>query len=205
MDFSDLILAVTGGVPAMNNLPVRSAYSIATQLKSIRSLWINDMKIQRRCTRTGFVGMFDRMMGKKMVGKDRDGNTYWEIWNPHGKFNPRREIRYAKPLEDVEFHEVIPEWRLWLRHIKKFPPTDEEIERGERERAETLRKAREIEAEDARLESLWELRNPDYQPSSSRKSGLDRLLEHHRSRHQPNAASGPGKGVRYVEEYDPFS
>uniref|UniRef100_A0A7S4P8N7 Uncharacterized protein n=1 Tax=Guillardia theta TaxID=55529 RepID=A0A7S4P8N7_GUITH len=61
--------SVSGGVPAMNNLPVRSAYSIATQLKSIRSLWINDMKIQRRCTRTGFVGMFDRMMGKKMVGK----------------------------------------------------------------------------------------------------------------------------------------
>ena len=69
MDFSDLILAVAAAGLAMNSLPVRSGYSIATQLKSIRSLWINDMTIQRRYTRTGFVGMFDRMMGKKMVGK----------------------------------------------------------------------------------------------------------------------------------------
>eukprot|EP00960_Hanusia_phi_P075291 768399-Hanusia_phi.AAC.4 len=65
--------------------------------------------------------------------RDKDGNTYWEVWNPHGKFNPRREIQYAKPLvlfvadtlatwvemkvqEDVRFHEVTPEWRLWLRY-----------------------------------------------------------------------------------------
>ena len=42
----------------------------------------------------GVWGFFDAVQGKKMIGKDQHGNTYWEVANPGGNPNPKREIDY---------------------------------------------------------------------------------------------------------------
>ena len=56
--------------------------------------------------------------------------------------------------EEIEWHHVPPEWRLWLRYARTDAPTEAEIQRGEAERAHTLERAKEIEMEDQRQRSL---------------------------------------------------
>lgn len=42
-----------------------------------------------------FVRMIDRSDGRKCVGKDRAGNTFWVIPDPGNDPDPRRHIEYA--------------------------------------------------------------------------------------------------------------
>jgi len=42
----------------------------------------------------GVWGLLDAVQGKKMIGKDKHGNTYWEVSNPGQNPNPKREIDY---------------------------------------------------------------------------------------------------------------
>ena len=56
--------------------------------------------------------------------------------------------------EEIEWHNVPPEWRLWVRYARNVPPTEEEIPKGEAQRAYTLARAQEIEEEDQRQRSL---------------------------------------------------
>jgi hypothetical protein len=56
--------------------------------------------------------------------------------------------------EEIEWHDVPPEWRLWLRYARKEAPTEEEIKKGDAQRAYTLARAKEIEEEDQRQRSL---------------------------------------------------
>ena len=44
----------------------------------------------------GVWGLMDAVQGKTMIGKDRHGNTYWEVKNPGGNPNPKREIDYIE-------------------------------------------------------------------------------------------------------------
>ena len=55
--------------------------------------------------------------------------------------------------EEIEWHEVPPEWRLWMRYARALPPTDEALRFGEAQRAYTLKRAGEIEKEDQRQRS----------------------------------------------------
>jgi NADH:ubiquinone oxidoreductase subunit len=62
--------------------------------------------------------------------------------------------RFGNAQEEIEWHDVPPEWRLWLRYARKEPPTEPEIQKGEAQRAYTLARAKEIEEEDQRQRSL---------------------------------------------------
>ena len=42
----------------------------------------------------GVWGLLAAVQGKKMIGKDKHGNTYWEVSNPGQNPNPKREIDY---------------------------------------------------------------------------------------------------------------
>lgn len=42
----------------------------------------------------GVWGFMDAVKGKTMIGKDRHGNTYWQVKNPGGNPDPKREIDY---------------------------------------------------------------------------------------------------------------
>ena len=44
----------------------------------------------------GIWGFLDAVQGRKMVGKDQKGNTYWEVKNPGGNPDPKREIDYIE-------------------------------------------------------------------------------------------------------------
>jgi len=44
----------------------------------------------------GIWGILDAVQGKKMIGKDRSGNTYWEVANPGRKPDPIREVDYVE-------------------------------------------------------------------------------------------------------------
>ena len=67
--------------------------------------------------------------------------------------NPHRDP-HGCLQEEIEWHNIPPEWRLWVRYARNVPPTEEEIRKGEAQRAYTLARAKEIEEEDQRQRSL---------------------------------------------------
>eukprot|EP00960_Hanusia_phi_P047329 758341-Hanusia_phi.AAC.3 len=40
-------------------------------------------------------GLSNRMQGKKLIGEDQHGNKFWEISNPGGIPNPKREVEFV--------------------------------------------------------------------------------------------------------------
>ena len=111
-----------------------------------------------------------------------------------------------------------PEWRLWLRYARKEIPTEEEIRKGEAQRAYTLSRAKEIEEEDQRQRSLeiatgGHRRAPNDQSHDARIAYLaDRV--HGRSTggptpappQQPRAGEATGQGDTFKPgSWDPNS
>jgi NADH:ubiquinone oxidoreductase subunit len=41
-------------------------------------------------------GIWNWFDGRKLVGKDTLGNSYWEVENKGGTPNPKREVKYAE-------------------------------------------------------------------------------------------------------------
>ena len=41
-------------------------------------------------------GMLDAVRGRKQIGTDQNGNTFWEISNPKGQPDPIREVHYVE-------------------------------------------------------------------------------------------------------------
>lgn len=110
---------------------------------------------QRYLSRNGFLGMWDSLRGQKFIAKDKYGNTYWEFNDPGGVPPVKREVHYAETrLEEIEFADVPAEWRLWCRYARDTPPTEEEVEQGEIERAGILERAKVIEEEEDRQRSF---------------------------------------------------
>ena len=54
--------------------------------------------------RSGIWGLLDAVQGRKLAGRDKHGNTYWEVANPGGKpdpytkvpTDPKRQIDYSQ-------------------------------------------------------------------------------------------------------------
>lgn len=87
---------------------------------------------------------------KKLVGKDAAGNQFWEISNPGGHPDPRREVEFPSPdPEDFDMETVPTEWRMWLYHNRDDPPTEEEILASQRERDAIYARAMELAQADA--------------------------------------------------------
>ena len=97
-------------------------------------------------------GKVDAFMNeeKTLIGEDAAGNQFWEIPNPGGHPDPRREVSFPSPdLEDFDMNTVATEWRMWLYHHRDLPPTNEEILRSQRERQAIYQRAMEIDNLDA--------------------------------------------------------
>eukprot|EP00808_Paulinella_micropora_P012979 g39977.t1 len=107
--------------------------------------------IESACTRR--FGVFDSIKtwwneddGKKMIGEDRNGNKYYTM--PGSDGIERRTVVYPGDLDPTS---VPVFWDLWLRHLRKLPPTKQEIDQHEREHAAYLLRVKKVEEDDARL------------------------------------------------------
>jgi hypothetical protein len=63
-------------------------------------------------------GIWNWLSGRKMVGKDLFGNVYWEIPNPGGTPNPRREVNYAE--KNLVSDNSVPR----IEQVLAFDPTE---------------------------------------------------------------------------------
>ncbi|KAI0356095.1 hypothetical protein OH77DRAFT_1495841 [Trametes cingulata] len=71
------------------------------------------------------------------VGRDLEGNQYFEYPNVHGDSRPRRIVKYAEGRDMWEYvggQKRLPvQWTAWLAHTRPHPPTLEELQ-GDLER-----------------------------------------------------------------------
>uniref|UniRef100_T1J3E4 NADH dehydrogenase [ubiquinone] 1 alpha subcomplex subunit 12 n=1 Tax=Strigamia maritima TaxID=126957 RepID=T1J3E4_STRMM len=81
-----------------------------------------------------------------VVGKDQFGTKYWEIPSVDNK----RASRWFEAVEKDKFDQEIPvEWEAWLRGRRKVPPTEDEIRKNNAIQQNAIRKAKELEEQDA--------------------------------------------------------
>ncbi|KAJ3300150.1 hypothetical protein HDU76_006147 [Blyttiomyces sp. JEL0837] len=85
----------------------------------------------------------------KFMGRDLQGNKYYE--GPPiraGTALPRRTIEYKnKRLEysDYDSSTIPVQWMSWLRHTRDNPPSIEELQAAESQKARTLELARQLD------------------------------------------------------------
>ncbi|EKX33832.1 hypothetical protein GUITHDRAFT_166370 [Guillardia theta CCMP2712] len=110
----------------------------------------------------------NRIQGKKFIGADEHGNKFWEIANPGGVPDPKREIEFvSKDMVDFSMNEIPSEWRMWLKHHRKDPPTEEEILSSQYEQQTTRANAKIVEERDKAMGS-----------ASSKQTGLREVEEY---------------------------
>jgi len=74
-----------------------------------------------------FIASFIPRARRNLIGEDYYGTKYYEE-QPRSS-NPNRSLRYFEPINKENFEQELPaEWEAWLRHRRREPPTQEEIE-----------------------------------------------------------------------------
>eukprot|EP00802_Teleaulax_amphioxeia_P026609 Tamp_27727.p1 GENE.Tamp_27727~~Tamp_27727.p1 ORF type:complete len:232 (+),score=36.75 Tamp_27727:59-697(+) len=149
-------------------------------------------------------GKVDAFMNgeRTLIGEDAAGNQFWEIPNPGGHPDPRREVSFPSPdLEDFDMNTVATEWRMWLYHARDLPPTDEEILRSQRERQAIYERALEIDKQDA-LQRQVELESKRLEAASGHGAQRDDAAVDGASTHADGEASGSGDSFK-VGVFDP--
>ena len=114
--------------------------------------------------------------------------------------------------EEIKWHEIPPEWRMWLTYLKKVPPTPEQVAASAARRAETLRLAAKIEEEERRERSLRMSRGDDEFPGHAHRDDsapqdIFRIAASVRrgGGPSPGGGGGGGGGTRVYEEWKPNS
>lgn len=82
---------------------------------------------------------------RKLVGKDRNGNKYYQYYAPDGK-EDKREVEM---MTGEKFKEYDPHWDEWLRYRQKKPFTEEELQKFYAEDDKRLENAFAYEKKDA--------------------------------------------------------
>ncbi|KAI8353819.1 hypothetical protein B0O80DRAFT_451587 [Mortierella sp. GBAus27b] len=83
--------------------------------------------------------------GRRLAGKDRDGNLYFEKPDPNGGRYPRRTVELADPqLSEANYDDanIAVQWQAWLRNTRRDPPTTDEIQRDEARKQLTMTRAK---------------------------------------------------------------
>ncbi|KAF9355314.1 hypothetical protein BGX26_006710 [Mortierella sp. AD094] len=83
--------------------------------------------------------------GRRLAGKDFDGNLYFEKPDPNGGRYPRRTVELADPqLSEANYDDanISVQWQAWLRNTRKDPPTPAEIQRDEARKQLTISRAK---------------------------------------------------------------
>ncbi|KAG0292460.1 hypothetical protein BGZ98_002564 [Dissophora globulifera] len=83
--------------------------------------------------------------GRRLAGKDLDGNLYFEKPDPNGGRYPRRTVELADPqLSEANYDDanITVQWQAWLRNTRAHPPTEAEIQRDEARKQLTVARAK---------------------------------------------------------------
>ncbi|KAF9175444.1 hypothetical protein BGX21_005918 [Mortierella sp. AD011] len=86
--------------------------------------------------------------GRRLAGKDFDGNLYFEKPDPNGGRYPRRTVELADPqLSEANYDDanISVQWQSWLRNTRKDPPTLAEIQRDEARKQLTISRAKALD------------------------------------------------------------
>ncbi|KAK7205411.1 hypothetical protein BZA70DRAFT_278056 [Myxozyma melibiosi] len=65
---------------------------------------------------------------KFLVGMDLEENTFWEFVNLNNPGRTRRMVELLGSKKDYIDYKLPPQWSQWLRHVRKDPPSIEELE-----------------------------------------------------------------------------
>jgi NADH:ubiquinone oxidoreductase subunit len=96
--------------------------------------------------RSSWRRILDWCLSRKAVGRDKQGNVYFEETRQTGSVR-KRFVKYTDE-SSPDVHSVPVEWWSWLHYMREEAPSDEEISRHEAHRAKVAEKVAKIEAED---------------------------------------------------------
>ncbi|KAJ7574400.1 hypothetical protein C8J56DRAFT_979528 [Mycena floridula] len=86
---------------------------------------------------------------KSYVGRDLEGNTFYERINPLSETRMKRFVEYRNPDDYIGGSKKIPvQWSAWLSHTRVSPPSVEELESDAARQQRVLINAARIEARD---------------------------------------------------------
>ena len=100
----------------------------------------------------GFISDYREMkenlkFGRELVGKDRNGNKYFQHFNSKQQPTKRTvEMKFQRPDAEID-----PIWDDWLRHRQKDPFTPEQLKNIYEERENNKTVAFEYEKKDAEV------------------------------------------------------
>ncbi|KAG0197898.1 hypothetical protein BGX28_008618 [Mortierella sp. GBA30] len=83
--------------------------------------------------------------GRRLIGKDLEGNLYFEKPDPNGGRYPRRTVELANPeLSEANYDDanIAVQWQSWLRNTRQDAPTLAEIQRDETRKKLTVARAK---------------------------------------------------------------
>ncbi|KAF9951054.1 hypothetical protein BGZ72_007335 [Mortierella alpina] len=83
--------------------------------------------------------------GRRLIGKDFEGNLYFEKPDPNGGRWPRRTVELANPeLSEANYDDanIAVQWQAWLRNTRPDAPTIAEIQRDEARKQLTVARAK---------------------------------------------------------------
>ncbi|KAF9914765.1 hypothetical protein BX616_007613 [Lobosporangium transversale] len=86
--------------------------------------------------------------GRRLAGRDLDGNLYFEKPDPNGGRYPRRTVELADPqLSEANYDDanIAVQWQSWLRNTRQSPPTQAEIQRDEARKKLTIARAKALD------------------------------------------------------------
>ncbi|KAK6638972.1 hypothetical protein RUM43_007242 [Polyplax serrata] len=110
-----------------------------------------------------------RKLSGTLVGKDHNGTMYYES-PAKTSGSLRKSARWFVPVKKEDFdQELPPEWVAWLRHRRRYPPTEEEIQIN-------LIKAKEVLKKSSALDSNKQEKVE--QPELNRKSSFPTYKEY---------------------------
>ncbi|KAF9963115.1 hypothetical protein BGZ70_007624 [Mortierella alpina] len=86
--------------------------------------------------------------GRRLIGKDFEGNLYFEKPDPNGGRWPRRTVELANPeLSEANYDDanIAVQWQAWLRNTRLDAPTIAEIQRDEARKQLTVARAKALD------------------------------------------------------------
>eukprot|EP00475_Leptophrys_vorax_P026001 TRINITY_DN36421_c0_g1_i1.p2 TRINITY_DN36421_c0_g1~~TRINITY_DN36421_c0_g1_i1.p2 ORF type:complete len:144 (+),score=36.12 TRINITY_DN36421_c0_g1_i1:200-631(+) len=98
------------------------------------------------------MGLWDKlrwaMRGKELIGSDKFGNRYF-LRSVDGRMT-RRAVEYHN-VNNPDPKSLPVLWGQWLAMTREMPPTDEEIEKFEKQQEQYLRRVQVVEEKEKKL------------------------------------------------------